>query len=591
MEPMAALRSGEGKRETVESNDVTTESSSHAMSRTAPDPRRWGILAVVIVAQLMIVLDASIVTIALPSAQHALHISTANRQWVITAYTLAFGGLLLLGGRIADFSGRKRMFVVGLLGFAAASALGGLAVDESMLFAARALQGAFAALMAPAALSILTITFQHDAKERAQAFGAYGAVSGAGGAIGVLLGGVLTEYASWRWCLLVNVPIAILASIGAVFVVHESRTEGSTRYDVPGAVLSTLGLVSLVYGFTKAEGDGWGATVTVVLLVVAAVLLAGFVLLETRTSHPLLPIRVVRDRNRGGAFLASLLTGAGLFAMFVFLSYYLQSVLHYTPLKAGLAFLPFAFGIIFAAGASTGLVPRIGPRVPMTVGLLVAAGGLAWLTQIGVHSDFWVHVAPQEILMSMGLGLAFPAFSSTALIRIHDRDAGVASALVNTTQQIGGSLGTALLNTLAATATASYLLSHGVAATQSRSRTRIRRRLCCRSGATRTGCGRQCRLDLCRTKRGVHWRTRIAQRKWESSTKGTAGPPGAVTRATSRHAPERSTPQPDVARSACSGRRPGRRALTRRGGREPPTTRRRSDTRHAHTARRPLTIS
>jgi predicted MFS family arabinose efflux permease len=269
-----------------------------------------------------------------------------------------------------------------------------------------------------------------------------------------------------RWCLLVNVPIAILASIGAIVVVHESRTEGSTRYDVPGAVLSTLGLVSLVYGFTKAESDGWGATVTVVLLVVAVVLLAGFVLLETRTSNPLLPLRVVRDRNRGGAFLASLLTGAGLFAMFVFLSYYLQSVLHYSPLKAGLAFLPFAFGIILAAGASTSLVPRIGPRIPMTVGLLVAAGGLAWLTQIGVHSDFWIHVAPQEILMSMGLGLAFPAFSSTALTRISDRDAGVASALVNTTQQIGGSLGTALLNTLAATATASYVLSHGVAATQ-----------------------------------------------------------------------------------------------------------------------------
>ena len=450
----------------MDANDVATASSSRVLSEAGPDPRRWGILAVVIVAQLMIVLDASIVTIALPSAQHALHISTANRQWVITAYTLAFGGLLLLGGRIADFSGRKRMFVVGLLGFAGASALGGLAVDESMLFAARALQGAFAALMAPAALSILTITFQHDAKERAKAFGAYGAVSGAGGAIGVLLGGLLTQYASWRWCLLVNVPIAVLASIGAVLVVHESRADGSTRYDVPGAVLSTLGLVSLVYGFTKAESDGWGATVTVVLLVVAVVLLASFVLLETKTSHPLLPLRVVRDRNRGGAFLASLLTGAGLFAMFVFLSYYLQSVLHYSALKAGLAFLPFAFGIILAAGASTGLVPRIGPRIPMTVGLLVAAGGLAWLTQIGVHSDFWVHVAPQEVLMSMGLGLAFPAFSSTALIRISDRDAGVASALVNTTQQIGGSLGTALLNTLAATATASYILSHGVAATQ-----------------------------------------------------------------------------------------------------------------------------
>ena len=408
----------------MESNEVATATSPDLLQVDGPDPRRWGILAVVIVAQLMIVLDASIVTIALPSAQHALDISTPNRQWVITAYTLAFGGFLLLGGRIADYWGRKRVFVVGLLGFAGASALGGLAVDQAMLFAARALQGGFAALMAPAALSILTITFQHDAKERAQAFGAYGAVSGAGGAIGVLLGGVLTEYVSWRWCLLVNVPIAVLASIAAVAVVHESRASGSTKYDVPGALLSTLGLVSLVYGFTKAESDGWSATITIVLLLVAVVLLAAFVFLETKTSHPLLPLRVVRDRNRGGAFLASLLTGAGLFAMFVFLSYYLQSVLHYSALKAGLAFLPFAFGIILAAGASSGLVPRIGPRIPMTVGLLIAAGGLAWLTQIGVQSDFWVHVAPQEILMSVGLGLAFPAFSSTALTRVRDRERG-----------------------------------------------------------------------------------------------------------------------------------------------------------------------
>src|SRR5271156_6183352 len=252
---------------------MTDQSTSSTVSDHAGlDPKRWSILAVVVIAQLMVVLDASIVTIALPSAQRALHISVANRQWVITAYTLAFGGLLLLGGRIADFRGRKRVFIIGLLGFAAASALGGLATTQAMLFAARALQGLFAALMAPAALSILTITFQSDPRERAKAFGAYGAVSGAGGAIGVLLGGVLTEYVSGRGCLLVNVPIAILASLGAVLVVHESRSEGSTRYDVPGAVLSTLGLVSLVYGFTKAESDGWGATVTVVLLVVAVVL-------------------------------------------------------------------------------------------------------------------------------------------------------------------------------------------------------------------------------------------------------------------------------------------------------------------------------
>ena len=431
-----------------------------------PDPKRWKILAVVVLAQLMVVLDASIVTIALPSAQKALHISVANRQWVITAYTLAFGGLLLLGGRIADFGGRRRMFMIGLLGFAAASALGGLATDQAMLFGARALQGAFAALMAPAALSILTITFQSDPKERAKAFGAYGAVSGAGGAIGVLAGGVLTQYASWRWCLLVNVPIALLAAFAASRVVHESRAEGTTRYDVPGALLSTAGLVSLVYGFTKAESDGWGSSVTVVLLTVAAVLLVAFVMVESRSSSPLLPLRVVAERNRAGAYLASLLTGAGLFAMFVFLSYYLQGVLHYSALKAGVAFLPFAGGIIIAAGASSALVPRIGPRMPMTLGLLVGALGLLWLTQIGVATSFWTHVLPPEILMSVGLGMAFPAFSSTALTKVGDDDAGVASALVNTTQQVGGSLGTALLNTVAATVTASYIVAHGAAMAQ-----------------------------------------------------------------------------------------------------------------------------
>jgi len=425
------------------------------------DPKRWGILAVIVLAQLMVVLDASIVTIALPSAQRSLGISVANRQWVITAYTLAFGGFLLLGGRIADFWGRRRMFIVGLIGFAGASALGGLAVNQAMLFGARALQGAIAALMAPAALSILTITFQGDPAERAKAFGAFGAVSGAGGAVGVLAGGFLTQYASWRWCLLVNVPIAIAAAVAASRTVHESRAGGRTLYDVPGALLSTLGLVSLVYGFTKAESDGWGSTPTLVFLAVAVVLLVAFVLIEYASSHPLLPLRVVQDRNRAGAFLASLLTGAGLFAMFVFLSYYFQQVLHYSALRAGVAFLPFAVGIIVAAAASTTLVPRIGVRVPMTLGLLVGAVGLAWLTKIGVHTSFWTHVLPPEILMSVGLGLAFPPLSSTALIRVRDRDSGVASALVNTTQQIGGSLGTALLNTLAATATANYIAAHG----------------------------------------------------------------------------------------------------------------------------------
>jgi EmrB/QacA subfamily drug resistance transporter len=434
---------------------------THGLGTAPPDPKRWSILAIVAIAQLMVVLDASIVTIALPSAQRALDISTANRQWVITAYTLTFGGLLLLGGRIADYGGRKRMFVVGLIGFASASALGGLAVNQGMLFGARALQGAFAALMAPAALSILNITFQADAGERAKAFGAYGAVSGAGGAVGVLAGGLLTEYASWRWCLLVNVPLALLAAVAAGRVIHESRESGSTRYDLPGALLSTLGLVGLVYGFTKASSDGWSAAPTLIFLSIAVVLLATFVGVETRSSNPLLPMRVVAERNRGGSFLASFLLGAGLFAMFVFLSFYMQTVLQYSALKAGVAFLPFALGLIVAATASSVVVPRIGPRIPMASGLLVGAVGLGWLTQIGVHSSFWLYVFGPQILMSVGLGFAFPAISNTALTNVGSADSGVASAMVNTTQQVGGSLGTALLNTVAATATASYIRVNG----------------------------------------------------------------------------------------------------------------------------------
>jgi len=425
------------------------------------DPRRWMILAVVVVAQLMVVLDASIVTIALPSAQRALHISVANRQWVITAYTLAFGGLLLLGGRIADFGGRRRMLIVGLLGFASASALGGLAVDQVMLFGARALQGAFAALMAPAALSILTITFSHDAGERAKAFGAYGAVSGAGAAIGVLAGGVLTEYASWRWCLLINVPIALLAAVAAIRVVGESRVSGTTRYDIPGAVLSTAGLVSLVYGFTKAVTDGWSATPTLTLISVGVVLLAAFVVVEARSADPLLPLRVVLERNRGGSYLATLLIVVGMFAMFIFISYYMQTILGYSAAKAGVAFLPFALGVIVAAGAATNLLPKLGPRITMTAGLLLAALGLLWLTQIGVHTSYWTHLFPQLIVMSLGMGLAFTALSSTALTNVQEQDSGVASAVLNSTQQVGASLGAALLNTIAATATATYLAANG----------------------------------------------------------------------------------------------------------------------------------
>jgi EmrB/QacA subfamily drug resistance transporter len=433
----------------------------------APDPKRYWSLAVIALAQLIIVLDASVVIVALPSAQRALHISVANRQWVMSAYTLAFGSLLLLGGRIADYLGRRRIFIVGLLGFGAASALGGLAQDQAMLFGARALQGAFAALMAPAALSLLTVTFT-EAHERARAFGVYGAISGGGAAIGLVLGGTLTQLASWRWTLLINVPIALGAALAANRVIRESRGEARAGYDLPGAVSVTGGLFLLVYGFTTAGTHGWGAPLTVALLTGAVALMATFVGIELRSQHPLLPLRVLLDRNRGGSYLASLLVGSALLGTFLFLTYFFQGTLHYSALKTGFAFLPFSGGIIIGAGLASRLLPRTGPRALMVTGLVVATGGLIWFTRLGVDSSYLTYILPPEILVSLGMGMTFVPMSSTALIGVEPKDAGVASALVNTTQQVGGSLGTALLNTVAATAATTYLATHArsAAATQ-----------------------------------------------------------------------------------------------------------------------------
>lgn len=439
---------------------ATQTKTAVASPRTArPDRRRWLALAVIAVSQLLIVLDATIVNIALPTAQKALNISDADRQWMVTAYSLAFGGFLLLGGRIADFTGRKRAFVIGLLGFAAASALGGIAANAGMLFAARGLQGVFGALMMPAALSLLTITFT-EAKERATAFGIYGAIAGGGGAVGLLLGGVLTEYASWRWTLLVSTPIAIVAAVAAVRFIGESKAGGDTRYDIPGAITSTAGLVALVYGFTKASTDGWGARTTVTLMAVAVVLLVSFVVIELRSKHPLLPMRVLLDANRGGSYLIALLVGVSMFGVFLFLTFYLQETLGYSALMTGVAFLPFTAGIIAGAGLSSQLMPRFGPRIPMVAGLLFATTGMVLLTRIGVDTGFWSHVFPAELIISFGMGVVFGPLSSTALVGVANHDAGVASALVNTAQQVGGSLGTALLNTIFTSAVASYLIAH-----------------------------------------------------------------------------------------------------------------------------------
>ena len=428
---------------------------------TELDPKRWKALVVIAIAQLMVVLDASIVNIALPSLQTDLGITDANRQWVVTSYTLAFGGLLLLGGRIADYAGRKRAFLVGLIGFAGASALGGFAANQGMLFASRALQGAFAAVLAPAALSLISVTFT-DSKERAKAFGVYGGLSAGGAAIGLIVGGLLTEYASWRWCLGVNVPIALIAFVLAASNVRESRATGDTRYDVPGAVTVTLGLVSFVYAITKAGENGWADSQTLTFFAIAAALLVSFFVIESRTSHPLLPMRVLTERNRGASYLTSLIVGSGLFGMFLFLSIYFQGILGYSPIKSGLLFLPFSVGVGISAGIASQLLPKFGARWVSLTGLVMASGGLFLLTRLQADSQYVSDVLPSILLMSLGMGLVFVPLSATALFGVGNHDAGVASAVLNTAQQIGGALGTAFLNTIATSATVSYMVSNAI---------------------------------------------------------------------------------------------------------------------------------
>jgi len=406
-------------------------------------------LAVIAAATLMVVLDTSIVNLALPRAQAELGMSDATRGWVVTAYTVTFGGLLLLGGRLGDLLGRRRMFLIGMIGFAAASAVGGFAPTAGVLFAARAVQGAFAALLAPTALSLISITFIEPA-ERAKAFAVYGAVAGGGGAVGLILGGLLTEYASWRWCLFVNVPIALLAAAAAVVTVpRQDAAAGPRRYDVAGALTVTAASVVLVYGLTVAgEGEGWLAPAPVALLVAAALLLVTFVVLERRDAFPLLPLRVVTDRLRGSSFITSALLSAGMFAMFLFLAYYLQGDLGLDPLLAGLAILPFSIGIVATASAASRLLPRHGPRPLMIAGMTAATVGMGWLVFLSTSSGYWFSVFPSMLVMGAGLGLVFVPLSSLALTGVQPSDAGVASALLNATQQIGGAVGVALLNTL-----------------------------------------------------------------------------------------------------------------------------------------------
>jgi EmrB/QacA subfamily drug resistance transporter len=418
---------------------------------------RWFVLALIGVAQLMVVLDATIVNIALPSAQADLGFSDGARQWVITAYALSFGSLLLLGGRLGDLIGRKRVFVVGLTGFAAASAIGGFAPSFGVLVVARALQGAFAALLAPAALSILTTTFTVP-EERNRAFGVFGTIAASGAAVGLILGGALTQYLDWRWSMFINVLLAAPAALAALrLLARDVPASSGARIDIAGTLTASAGLFAVVFGFSNAETHGWAAPLTIGAISAGVALLGAFVAVERRVEHPLLPLRVVADRNRSGGYLAVAAVGAGLFGVFLFLTYYMQQTLGFSPLTTGLAFLPM-MGVLIPVGgiAQTRLMPRYGARPLVSAGMLLGAVAMVMFTGVGVDSAYVADILPGLLVMGLGLGLVFAPAMSTATLGVEPGDAGVASALVNTGQQIGGSIGTALLSTLAASAASGF---------------------------------------------------------------------------------------------------------------------------------------
>ncbi|MEV0720179.1 MFS transporter [Asanoa sp. NPDC050611] len=442
---------------------MTTQSATaqrYDADREFEHKHRWTILVIVSIAQLMVVLDATIVNIALPAAQDALHFADSDRQWVVTAYALAFGSLLLLGGRLGDLFGRKRMFIIGLIGFAAASAAGGASTTFGVLVVARAFQGAFGALLAPAALSTIANSFQSPA-ERGRAFGVYGAVAGGGGAVGLLLGGVLTEYASWRWCFFVNLLFAGVAWIGGQYYLRNQRPATKPRIDWTGTVCAVLGLFLLVYGFARAASDGWSDILTIVSLIVAAVLLLAFVQVERRSRAPLLPLRIVLDRSRGGAYLSVALAAIAIFGVFLFLTFYLQLTKGYSPVLTGVAFLPMIlFVLIGSTLANVRLQPILGSRILITAGMALSAVGMVYLYFIDSTSNYWVHIFPALPVLGFGFGLIFAPAINTATERVDRDDAGVASALVNVGQQVGGSVGTALLSTIAVSVTSSYAATH-----------------------------------------------------------------------------------------------------------------------------------
>ena len=434
--------------------------SSAVQDQPAPVDRRWLVLVVVAIAQLMVVLDSTVVNIALPSAQRSLGFPNGDRQWVVTAYALAFGSLLLVGGRLGDMFSRKRVFIAGLAGFAVSSAIGGAAVSFEMLVAARTLQGAFGAILAPSALGTLVSTFT-DPRERGRAFGVFGSVAAGGGGVGLILGGVLTQYLSWRWTLYINLVFAVIAVAGALAFMRGSRQAIRPRMDYPGAVLAGAGLFLIVFGFSHAETAGWTATLTIGSLVLGVVLLAAFVLAERRSSHPLLPLHVVLDRTRGGSYVAVGLSGIAIFGVFLFLTYYLQEVKGYSPVTSGLAFLPMIGCILLSSNVSSIVtLPRLGPRVLITTGMLFGVAAMTYLAQLTVTSSYAVGVLPALLIMGLGFGMIFAPAINTATAGVQRQDSGVASALVNTMQQVGGSIGISALSTIALTTTASYLAAH-----------------------------------------------------------------------------------------------------------------------------------
>lgn len=431
-----------------------TQSGADARGADQVEPRHRHLglaLAVIGTAQLMVVLDASIVNVALPSIQRALHFSKGNLIWVVDGYTLAFGGLLLLGGRTGDLFGRRRMFTIGITVFTAASFLGGLATTEWWLIAARVIQGMGGAIAAPTALSLIASTFPEGAP-RNRAMGVYSAMSGAGGAIGVLAGGVLTDLVSWRWVLFVNVPIGLLVLFATPRVLGETETKAG-RLDLPGALTATGGMTALVYGLIHASETSWSSTWTVAPLIAGVVLLAGFLVLESRSTHALLPLDLFRTRNRSAAYGAMLAIGTAMFSMFFFLTLFIQDVLGYSPLRAGLSYLPFTVAVIVTATAVSKLVARTGVKLPLMIGTLLAAGGMFWFSRVTIHTTYWGGVVWPMLLVATGMAMCFVPLTLTAVAGVRRDQGGIASALLNSGQQVGGSLGLAALGTIAATVT------------------------------------------------------------------------------------------------------------------------------------------